>query len=514
MIAKRSMIGCWVCGLLAAYPPSTVAQPGPPGEAVRELLSQYESPGAPGVAVAVVRDGQTVLVESVGLAHLEHDVPIDGNTVFHTASVSKQFTAAAVLLLEREGKLSLDDDVREYLPELPDLGHTIRLRHLLWHTSGLRDQWQLLGAAGWREDDAVTNEHVWRAIVRQRALNFEPGTQEMYCNTGYTLLAEIVSRLSGEPFSAFCDREIFGPLGMDATRFHDDVHAVVPRRAESYFRAEDDTWRRYGLSFGTVGATGLLTTAEDLARWAAELLTGRVLGQDLIARMVEPGQLETGEKISYASGLFVGESRGLRSFWHPGGDSGFRAGIQCYPERGIGVVVLANRADINAWAMPYTIAKQYLEADAAPEDGEDGEDGENGEDAQAEPRTDGQGSPGRTGTKPTPITQRAAFAQPEPSGTADPDAKTSAATRPLDDVAGRYRSAELETVYELRAQDDGILAVHFRNEPVELRPLRDGFYGGGSWYFREIEIVRAADGSVEGFLLHNSRARNLWFARE
>lgn len=505
MIAKRAMIGCWVCGLLAACPPSTAAQPDAPREAVKELLSQYKSPGAPGMAVAVVQGGETVLVESVGLAHLEHDVPIDGGTVFHTASVSKQFTAAAVLLLERDGRVSLDDDVREYVPELPDFGPTIRLRHLLWHTSGLRDQWQLLGAAGWREDDAVTNRHVWRAIVRQRALNFEPGTQELYCNTGYTLLAEVVSRVSGQPFAAFCEREIFEPLDMESTRFHDDVHAVVPRRAESYIRGDDDSWRRYGLSFGTVGATGLLTTAEDLARWVSELLTGRVLGQDLIERMVERGSLDSGEAISYASGLFVGERRGVRAVWHPGGDSGFRAGVQCYPDRGVGVVVLANRADINVWAMPHAIAQPYLEdlADPAPAENDD---------PRGQTQRNGQGSAPFAEENAERLSQHGLSGQP--GWITDPQPEDAAAIASAAEIAGRYRSAELETVYELQAQGEAIVAVHFRNEPVELRPLREGIYGRGSWYFREVQIVRDSDGSVEGFLLHNSRARNIWFARE
>lgn len=465
------------------------------------------------MAVAVVQGGETVLVESVGLAHLEHNVPIDGGTVFHTASVSKQFTAAAVLLLEREGRLSLDDDVRDYVPEVPHLGETIRLRHLLWHTSGLRDQWQLLGAAGWREDDAVTNRHVWRAIVRQRALNFEPGSQEMYCNTGYTLLAEIVSRVSGEPFAAYCERELFEPLGMHATLFHDDVHAVVPRRAESYIRGESGSWRRFGLSFGTVGATGLLTTAEDLARWADELLTGRVLGKDLTERMFEPGRLETGEEISYASGLFIGEQRGLPTVWHPGGDSGFRASVQCYPEQGLGVVVLANRSDINAWAMPRVIAHPYLEDLVNPAPAEDDDPQTNIQtDEQTGVQTDGQGTAALPQTHPERTPQHESSPHPEQSTDPQPDQK--APTGSPAEFAGRYRSAELETVYELRAQGELIRAVHFRNEPVELKPLREGVYGGGAWYFLEIEMVRGADGAVEGFLLHNSRARNIWFARE
>src|SRR5690242_1913845 len=200
------------------------------------VFEQWNKPATPGAAVAVIRDGKLIYEKGYGLANLEYDIPIKPETVFHVASVTKQFTAMALDLLEEDGKLSIDDDVHKYLPELPDYGHKIAIRNLLQHTSGIRDQWQTLGIAGWRLDDVITQQQILRVLFRQKELNFVPGTQHLYSNGGYTLAAEIVARVSGMSFPEFCAKRIFQPLDMSHTHIHDDLRRIVHDRAYSYDR--------------------------------------------------------------------------------------------------------------------------------------------------------------------------------------------------------------------------------------------------------------------------------------
>jgi len=202
---------------------------------VDQLFTVYDSQHTPGAAVAIVSNGSVIYKNGYGMSNLEYDIPISPSTVFHIASVSKQFTAFALLLLEKDGKLSLDDDIRTYIPEVPDFGETITLRHLANHTSGLRDQWNLLALAGWQLDDVITKEHIMKLVERQKELNFKPGEEYLYCNTGFTLMAEVVARVSGKSFAEFTKDRIFGPLEMNNTLFYDDHEKIVKNRAYSYY---------------------------------------------------------------------------------------------------------------------------------------------------------------------------------------------------------------------------------------------------------------------------------------
>ncbi|MCW4036925.1 MAG: beta-lactamase family protein, partial [Candidatus Bathyarchaeota archaeon] len=200
---------------------------------IDEIFSEWDRTDSPGSALAVLKDGEIVYKRGYGMANLEYGIPITPTTIFHVASVSKQFTAFAVALLAQEGKLSLDDDVRRYVPDLPDFGETITIRHLIHHISGLRDQWELLIAAGWRMEDVIKTEDVLELVREQKELNFKPGSEYLYCNTGYTLMALIVERVSGKPFRDFCAERIFQPLAMENTHFHDDHKMIVENRAYS-----------------------------------------------------------------------------------------------------------------------------------------------------------------------------------------------------------------------------------------------------------------------------------------
>jgi len=318
-------------------------------------------PGEPGCAVAVTRDGAPTFMHGYGTANLEYDIPITPASIFHVASVSKQFTAMAVALLVAEGKVSWQDDIRKYVPEVPDFGMTMTLRHLVSHTSGLRDQWDLLAMAGWRfEADVITQADVLDVTSRQRAPNFNPGDEYLYSNTGFTLLAVVVERVSGESLRAFTSRRIFDPLGMTRTHFHDDHNMVVPGRAYGY--AATPTGYRLSIpDFDVVGATSLFTTVEDLARWERNFLTAEVGGRAVIEDLLTRSVLTSGETIAYAAGLIHGAHRGLPTVGHSGADAGYRSEFLRFPTEKASIAVLCSFPDADPGGRARRVADVVLD---------------------------------------------------------------------------------------------------------------------------------------------------------
>lgn len=331
---------------------------------IAQLFAAWDKPDTPGVALAVVQGGKIVYSRGYGLAHLEHGVRNTPSTVFHAASVSKQFTAFAIHLLAQDGKLSLDDEVRKYLPQLqvqsPPGSPPITIRHLLHHTSGLRDQWNLLMMAGLRLDDVITESDILGLLWQQRQLNFAPGEEELYSNSGYTLLAQIVKRVSGQPLPAFAQERIFGPLGMKHTHFQDSYGTLVKNRAYSYQRTREG-WQYVALSYSNVGATSLMTTVEDLALWDRNLDTAQVGGAAVRAALLTRGRLNGGREIGYASGLIAGSYRGLPVLEHGGVDAGYRAHLLRLPEQQLSVLLLGNAADLKTGELARRVADLYLE---------------------------------------------------------------------------------------------------------------------------------------------------------
>jgi CubicO group peptidase (beta-lactamase class C family) len=311
--------------------------------AVDSLFAPWNSADGPGCAVAASHAGRTVLERGYGMANLEHDVPISPSSIFHVASVSKQFTAAAIMLLARDGRLSLEDDIRTYVPELPDLGHRITIRHLLNHTSGIRDQWDLLFMARGRfEENRITEEDVLEIVARQRELNFAPGTEYLYSNSGYTLAAVIVQRVSGQSLRDFAQERIFGPLGMNSTHFHDDYTMVVRGRAAGYAPNRSGGWRVSLPNYDTYGATSLFTTVGDLLRWDANFGAPTVGDDALLREMVVSGTLANGDTTGYGLGIMTDVYRGARLVGHGGADAGYRTYVGRFPEHDLSVAVLCN----------------------------------------------------------------------------------------------------------------------------------------------------------------------------
>lgn len=527
-----------------------------PSAQVDALFQKMDSTRSPGCALSVVKDGSIVYERGYGMADLNHNVPITPRTVFHVASMSKQFTAASIVLLAQQGKLSLDDPVRKYIRELPDFATPITIRQLIHHTSGLRDQWDLLDLAGWRYSlDLITDDDVLYLVSHQKDLNFPPGSKHVYCNTGYTLLAQIVKRVSGQSFREFTTSQIFQPLGMKDTHFRDDHAEIVKNMAYGY-EPEKDTFKISITNFDTVGATSLLTTVEDLPLWDANFYNPRVGGPAMIKQELERGKLNDGEQLDYAFGLVLGTYRGLATVDHGGADAGYRSDMIRFPDQHLTVSCLCNLATSNPSELARKTAEIYLakemkpaETDHEPEASAihltpdqlkskvgtylDREDDEvirisvKGEALQAD-----RGSSEdtfdlkaiaenhfRLTFAPVDFTFEADSAAPrrlvEKQGRQKPVIFTEVrafnpTAQQLNAYAAVYSSAEIDPLYELKVEDGGLVLHRLKHKPEAVRPVTEDIFVGSTG---TIHFTRNAQGQVAGFLLSTGRIRNFRFTR-
>jgi CubicO group peptidase (beta-lactamase class C family) len=361
---KRTLQGFGIAALVAMLIAGSAAVGGQTAVTVTEAdvdrIFDRWTETTPGCAVGVSVNGRPTLAKAYGLADLERDVRNGADTIFEAGSVSKQFTAAAVLLLVKDGKLSLDDQVRKYIPELPDYGVPLTIRHMLNHASGLRDWGSVAGIGGWpRTTRAYTHAHVLEIVSRQRGLNFTPGTKYSYSNTGYNLSAILVARVSGMPFAEFTQKRIFGPLAMTRTSWRDDHQRIVKGRALAY--SGDNGQFETLMPFENVhGNGGLLTTVGDLLKWN-ENFTSHVVGDAPFVREQEtPGRFNDGRAQGYALGLMVGTHHGLREIAHSGSTAGYRAHLTRFPDQRLSVAVLCNVSSGNATQYAEAVADLYL----------------------------------------------------------------------------------------------------------------------------------------------------------
>ena len=549
-----------VLASLALAWPGARAQSAPPAAetaaAVRALLAPWDRPGMPGAAVSITLDGKVVQHEEAGAADLEQNTPITPASVFHIASVSKQFAAFAILLLEQDGKLSIDDPLSRYLPEATRWA-PMTLRQLLNHTAGVRDFGTLMPAAGWRGEDLITDGQVLRMVLRQRGGNFAPGAAYQYNNTDYALLGEVVRRVSGKPLREFCDERIFRPLGMRDTRFADEVESFVPHRVPSW-QSSGEGYVRAVLSSATTGSTGLLTTAADLSRWALNFETHVVGNAALFARMQEQGRLTDGTINFYALGQERHAWRGLDTWSHGGRDAGYRAFLLRVPGERFSVAVVANANDVDTSEIAYGIAERYLShrpgyRAPAPDNGRPnrrqlaayagdyelfpgyffriGTDGRRLlvstlDDTKPEELPalasnrfllsgkfnqvlefpgHGKGPPdrlhfviGQYGRIDAPRVKLAAF---DPAGVH------------ADEFIGRYHSDELDTDYVLTVEDGRLRVSHSRWPTATLQPYQRDLFRSSAWFLQRIAFRRDGSGRVTGFLLSGPIAENIVFER-
>jgi CubicO group peptidase (beta-lactamase class C family) len=351
MIARAALV-------LAVALPAIAAEPATESARVDALFAAYDKPDSPGCAVGVIRDGRFILAKGYGMASLEQRAPIshDGDD---PGSLAKQFTAAAVALLATQGKLSFDDDVRRFVPELPVYSAPIRLRHLLRHTSGLRDYPALFALLGVDPSGPITEMQTLAMLSRQRSPNFTPGTE--HPTTTPAILWRSWRERVGRPFAQFTRESFFAPLGMTRTRVVDDASVSIPGRSLTYAPVEGGVWRIAVSATQTVGDGGILTTIEDLLAWDTNFYTGKVGGTRFLEIMNAPGTLDDGTRIAYGSGRFVRDYRGLRIVEHGGDAPGLTAYMARFPDQHLTAMCLCNLPNFGTIDAVHRVADIYLE---------------------------------------------------------------------------------------------------------------------------------------------------------
>src|SRR5258708_7649998 len=372
MAIRRGIVGVLLASALVFG--SSLAAAGNTAEekktvAADEIFVDLTKEGSPGCALGVYRDGKMVYSKGYGLANLEQNVPITPQSVFDIGSTSKQFTAASILLLEKQGKLSINDDVRKYIPELSDYGQKVTILHLLNHTSGLRDYLTLMDLAGIHIDGVTTDEDALQIISRQKALNFAPGSDWLYSNTGFFLLSVIVKRVSGKTLREFAGENIFTPLAMTHTQFRDDHTSLIADRALAYDAKEKSAGYRLDVSyFEQTGDGAVHTSVEDLLKWDENFYSGQVGGKEFLTEIQERGKLNTGKALDYAKGLFIQDCRGLHTASHGGSWGGYRAELLRFPEQHFSVACLCNLGSARPSNRAHRVADVYLASLMKPKD--------------------------------------------------------------------------------------------------------------------------------------------------
>lgn len=454
---------------------------GEAGRKVDSLFASYNSQ-TPGAAVAIVKDGKVVFQKGYGMADLDHNIPITPQTVFNIASVSKQFTAFATYLLAAEGKISLEDDIRKYIKELPDYGAVIRIKHLLGHTSGLRDEAAFGSLTGNRSGDISTTAQILKLVVRQKSLNFTPGTAFGYCNTGYTLLAEIIRRATGKSFGAYTEEKIFRPLGMTNTQFYENHEKVVKNKAESY-ELINGAYYHQPLNVSNPGPSNLLTTVEDLAKWVLNFENPVVGTPELIKAFNEPSYLDNGQKvvlrvsdgdtIYHAKGQNVWNYRGVNVISHGGHAAAFRTFMGRFPNEHFAIIALSNDEHNERLNARWSIADFYIADKLKPE------------------------KPSATASTPSTVTPSVAY------------------RGNLKDFAGEYYSDELSTTYTFAVRGDVLIMSHLKLNDIELKRVGDNkFTGSGPETFAfEMTFQKNEKQAVTGFTISNFGVKNLPFRK-
>ena len=435
MLSRLAVIVVAACCTVAASQQASDIGHRPSDAGIDAIFATYARADSPGCAVGVFQNGAIAFARGYGMASLEHDAPITADSVFYAGSVSKQFTAMAAALAIQQGKLAYEDSIRKYLPELPAYADAIKVRHLLHHTSGLRDYNTLLSIAGRRDEDAWDNAAVLRITARQKALNFEPGAEYLYSNTGYTLLATIVERATGTKFAAYADEQIFKPLGMTVSHFHTDARRLVKHRALGY-GGRAGQWTLDTPINERAGAGGLYTSITDLQKWDENFYSGKVGGMAILKQLQARAVLNDGKTIAYAWGLQIGEYRGLPIVEHSGSLGGYRAHIFRVPPAHTSVALLCNVSAVNTTALVRQVADVVLRdrvtTPAPPQGGVAGT---------------------RAETPPEPISAEAAAA-----------------------FAGTYYSNEIDAIFTISARGRELLLQRETDAaPIPLVAFTDGF---------------------------------------
>jgi len=444
---------------------------------VDELFEPWDRKDSPGAALGIFKDGRIIYARGYGQANLEYDVPWTPQTPSRTGSISKQFVGMCVAILVEQGKLSLDDDIRKYIHDWPDYGEPIRIKHLLYHTSGIRDYTDLVELIGKPEGSGYvyTPRELVTLLARQKELNFKPGERYSYTNSGYFLLSEIIHRVSGVKTSAFAKKHIFDPLGMTNTHFHDNPNRIVKNRAYGYSPKKSGGYRLDILRLEVIGDLGVFTTIEDFLKWDQNFYDNRLGNgtRQLIDMMLTPGKLKSGEVLPYAFGLSISRYGGLRTRSHGGSAVGYRAHYLQFPDQRFSVVILSNLSTFNPGRIARKIADLYLA------------------DQFSEP----------------PVQRR----RERPPGKKRRPAALPASK--LQEYVGTYYSDELRITYVLDVENKN-LVLTLRDTPYELAAYSEDLFSWRS-VAMEMDLVFARDEEkrIAGFVLQGSGVKNIKFVR-
>lgn len=520
------------------------------------LFSDWNQGETPGASVLVMKNRVIVFKKAYGLGNIENKIPNTTSSLFNIASNSKQFTAFAALLLEEEGKLSLEDDIRKYIPELPDFGYTITVKNLAQHTHGIRGVIYLLGMAGWNIEDVITKKDVFKLLTNQKELNFPPETDFLYNNSGYILLAEIIERVSGKPFHVYLKDRVFTPLKMINTVAFEDNSKIINNLSYPYHFDGKSYKVAIRNSKNIVGPTGIRTSTEDLSKWLKNYENPKVGNIKMMTKLITPTILKNGDTLSYALGQVVHSYKNYKVISHGGSDAGYKSQILRFPEEKLSIIVLTNNGSLNAEEKAYRIADLYLNNDVKP--------------LKTSPNSEVLSTPtiteetltkyeGKFELKPGFILE---FNQKEGSlfitatgqGTLpleminetqfrirridaiitfikdkDGDVNTlsfdhngtvNSAKRITYDIdksilekyAGTYYSEELNTSYKLSIQDGQLIASHQRQDNTKLTALEQTTFTGNTWFFGILDFIIDKD-DVTGFMVSSERVKNLWFEK-
>lgn len=528
---------------------------------IDSLFIDWNKPNHPGGSIGVMKNDKIVFSRSYGLASLEYLAPNSTETIFNIASVSKQFTAMGIVLLHIQGKLSIDDDIRKYLPELPDFGEKITIRQMLHHTSGLRSLHAMLGLAGWRADDSRTNEDLYRFMNMQRDLNFKPGSEFMYCNTGYMLMVKIIEKVTAEKFPTWMKKNIFEPLGMNHTYVEDKYNRVVTNNATSYNKSIDGNYLRAVEYWGYVGSGNIHSTTNDLLKWLSNFYAPQTNWEEAFKLMKTLDKLNDGSDNNYAFGLFIDKHLGNDLIQHSGAIGGFRTYAGTYPDKKLSIVVLTNFSASSSGSKAnqiHEILLTKLDADnSEPVKKNDSlkqiylSNDElkkyessylNDKDSYARKiylRNDTLRY-FRSSTSESPIvpigndefqmlttdadlkikftingklkSMIVTVNNGEPSIFQGFESRT-LTTKDLLSYTGEFYSQELETTYNMYLENDTLFCHHARHGEFKMKVLKNNVLES-EWPMTITKYKRNKKGEVTGIYVSNGRVRNLWFEKQ
>lgn len=521
---------------------------------IDSILIEQTAQDLPGAAVSVIKNGEVFFEGAYGMADLSYDVPILTETVFNIGSVSKQFTVFAILMLEKEGKLSLQDDVRKFIPELYDFGSEITLEHLARHTSGLKTVNFLARLVGWRQTDLSTHEQMMELIFRQRTLDFIPGTEYKYSNTGTMLLAEVVARVTGVPFSEYMRKQVFDPLNMTSTFIRDDHAAVIKNEAHGYYW-EDGHLKKAINPISVIGYTNVYTTVNDLFKWVQNFSTPVVGDQAIFDKMESQTVLQDGRMVEHAMGQFITPYKGLRQVQHTGGHRAFVAYLGRFPELELSIIICSNVEGFDLFGIAYQIVDVFLEGEPVRE--EVAEEtlslyitlpeqemnafkgmywhagaqisrriyikndtlvywrGENNE-SYFKPISKNEFQQLGPSNKTTVLFDGDNMIFVEPSGLRSVFQKYEPVAYNIEELgrfAGLYFSEELNQTYVFQVEGGMLKVNHPKMKSVTFTPLYANYFISDQWFFNQAEFVRDPVGNVHGFHAGNVQVTKVWFEK-